>query len=228
MSKRPTSLIQPDAIEAESFRIIEAEMGSHEFSVLEWPIVQRAIHATADFELGRSMVFHPRAVEAGIAAIRKGADVVADVQMIQAGISAGSLAEFGGRTRCYMADLDVAEKARAEGTTRAIQCMRKAARQAPGAVYAIGNAPTALLELVRLVEDAEANPDDARPSSVTDADGRFAHVRVPAGKRTLSASNGAGIIELEVTVGPGQRTDLGVLRLDPAPPTTGVSEPEGE
>ena len=158
MSKRPTSLIQPDAIEAESFRIIEAEMGSHEFSVLEWPIVQRAIHATADFELGRSMVFHPRAVEAGIAAIRKGADVVADVQMIQAGISAGSLAEFGGRTRCYMADLDVAEKARAEGTTRAIQCMRKAARQAPGAVYAIGNAPTALLELVRLVEDAEANP----------------------------------------------------------------------
>jgi precorrin-8X/cobalt-precorrin-8 methylmutase len=151
-------IVQPDAIEAESFRIIDAEMGPHDFSVLEWPIVQRAIHATADFELGRSMVFHPRAVEAGLAALRKGAPVVADVQMIQAGISAAYLAELGGRLHCYMADADVAERARAEGTTRAIQCMRKAAREAPGAVYAIGNAPTALLELVRLVEDGEADP----------------------------------------------------------------------
>jgi precorrin-8X/cobalt-precorrin-8 methylmutase len=151
-------IILPDAIEAESFRIIESEMGPHDFSVIEWPVVQRAIHSTADFELGRSLVFHPRAVEAGIAALRKGAHVVADVQMIQAGISAAYLAEFGGRVLCYMADPDVATKARAEGTTRAIQCMRKAAREAPGAIYAIGNAPTALLELVRLVEDGEANP----------------------------------------------------------------------
>jgi precorrin-8X/cobalt-precorrin-8 methylmutase len=151
-------IVQPDAIEAESFRIIDAEMGPHDFSVLEWPIVQRAIHATADFELGRSMVFHPRAVEAGLVALRKGAPVVADVQMIQAGISAAYLAELGGRLHCYMADPDVAERARAEGTTRAIQCMRKAAREAPGAVYAIGNAPTALLELVRLVEDGEVHP----------------------------------------------------------------------
>ena len=159
MSGKPVApIILPDAIEAESFRIIEAEMGPHDFSVIEWPVVQRAIHATADFDLGRSMVFHPRAVEAGVAAIRKGAHVVADVQMIQAGISAAYLAEFGGRVLCYMADPDIAAKARAEGTTRAIQCMRKAAREAPGAIYAIGNAPTALLELVRLVEDGEANP----------------------------------------------------------------------
>jgi precorrin-8X/cobalt-precorrin-8 methylmutase len=158
MTRPLAPIIQPEAIEAESFRIIDAEMGAHDFSVLEWPIVQRAIHATADFELGRSMVFHPRAVEAGLAALRKGAPVVADVQMIQAGISAAYLGELGGRLHCYMADPDVAERARAEGTTRAIQCMRKAAREAPGAVYAIGNAPTALLELVRLVEDGEADP----------------------------------------------------------------------
>jgi len=158
MDRPLAPIVQPDAIEAESFRIIDAEMGSHDFSVIEWPVVRRAIHSTADFELGRSMVFHPRAVEAGIAAIRKGAHVVADVQMIQAGISAAYLAEFGGRVLCYMADPDVAAKARTEGTTRAIQCMRKAAREAPGAIYAIGNAPTALLELVRLVEDGEANP----------------------------------------------------------------------
>jgi precorrin-8X/cobalt-precorrin-8 methylmutase len=159
MSGTPLApIILPEAIEAESFRIIDAEIGPHDFSVIEWPVVQRAIHSTADFELGRSMVFHPRAVEAGIAALRKGAHVVADVQMIQAGISAAYLAEFGGRVLCYMADPDVAAKAKAEGTTRAMQCMRKAAREAPGAVYAIGNAPTALLELVRLVEDGEANP----------------------------------------------------------------------
>ncbi len=158
MSSPLAPIIQPDAIETESFRIIDAEMGPHDFSVLEWPIVQRAIHSTADFELGRSLVFHPRAVEAGLAAIRKGADIVADVQMVQAGISAAYLAEFGGRVRCYMADPDVAMQARAEGTTRAIQCMRKAVREVPGAVYAIGNAPTALLEMVRLVEDGEADP----------------------------------------------------------------------
>jgi len=159
MAGKPVApIIQPDAIEAESFRIIDAEMGPHEFSVIEWPVVRRAIHSTADFELGRSMIFHPRGVEAGVAAFRKGAHVVADVQMIQAGISANYLGDFGGHVLCYMADLDVAAAARTEGTTRAIQCMRKAAREAPGAIYAIGNAPTALLELVRLVEDGEANP----------------------------------------------------------------------
>ncbi len=149
-------IIAPEAIEAESFRIIDAEMGPHDFSAIEWPVVQRAIHATADFDLGRGIVFHPRAVEAGIAAIRKGCDVVADVQMVQAGVSAPILTKFGGQVWCFMADSDVAELAKAQGTTRAIQCMRKAAREAPGAIYAIGNAPTALLELVRLIEDGEA------------------------------------------------------------------------
>ncbi len=70
VSRSPLApILLPEAIEAESFRIIEAEMGPHEFSVIEWPVVQRAIHATADFDLGRSIVFHPRAVEAGMAAI---------------------------------------------------------------------------------------------------------------------------------------------------------------
>jgi precorrin-8X/cobalt-precorrin-8 methylmutase len=76
--------------------------------------------------------------------------------MVQAGISRSLLERFGGNVRCYMTDPDIAERAKAEGTTRAIQCMRKAAREAPGTIYAIGNAPTALLELVRLIEDGEA------------------------------------------------------------------------
>src|SRR5258707_13981649 len=117
MSSKPVApIILPDAIEAESFRIIESEMGPHDFSVIEWPVVQRAIHSTADFELGRSMVFHPRSVEAGIAAIRKGAHVVADVQMIHAGISAPYLAGFGGRGLSSIAGPAVAATARAGGS----------------------------------------------------------------------------------------------------------------
>ncbi|MBZ0169421.1 MAG: precorrin-8X methylmutase [Kofleriaceae bacterium] len=132
-------------------------MGPHDFSVLEWPVVQRVIHSTADFDLGSSLVFHPRAIEAGIAAIRSGCDVVVDVRMVQAGISAALLERFGGHVRCFMADPDVVELAKVNGTTRAIQCVRKAAQKVPGAIYAIGNAPTALLELVRLIEDGEAS-----------------------------------------------------------------------
>lgn len=147
----------PEEIEAESFRIIEREMGPHDFSALEWPVVQRVIHSTADFDLGRSLAFHPRAVEAGIRAIRSGCTIVADVRMVEAGISVGLLERFGGRLCCYMADPDVAAVAKAEGTTRAIQCMRKAAREAPGSIYAVGNAPTALVELVRLIEVGEAS-----------------------------------------------------------------------
>src|SRR5260370_31159616 len=97
MSGKPVApIILPDAIETESFRIIDAEMGPHDFSVIEWPVVQRAIHSTADFELGRSMVFHPRAVEAGISAIRQGADAVAAGPLIPARINAPLLAHLGG------------------------------------------------------------------------------------------------------------------------------------
>lgn len=151
------SIPMPEEIEAESFRIIEREMGPHDFSAFEWPVVQRVIHSTADFDLGRSLAFHPRAVEAGISAIRSGCTIVTDVRMVEAGISAALLERFGGHVCCYMAHPDVAAMAKADGTTRAIQCMRKAAREATGAIYAIGNAPTALVELVRLIEVGEAS-----------------------------------------------------------------------
>src|SRR5260370_22088377 len=88
MADKPVApIIQPDAIEAESFRIIESEMGPHDFSVIEWPVVRRAIHSTADFELGRSLVFHPRAVEAGSTGIHPVAHGGAYVLLIQGRIS---------------------------------------------------------------------------------------------------------------------------------------------
>ncbi|HWC89088.1 MAG TPA: precorrin-8X methylmutase [Pirellulales bacterium] len=152
-------ILNPEAIEAESFRIIESEMGPHPFTSDEFAIVQRAIHSTADFEFARNIRFAPGAIRSGIEAIRAGASVVADVQMVQAGINKPGLKKFGGEVLCFIGDDDVAAQAREAGLTRAIMSMRKAAERVPGAIYAIGNAPTALLELIQLA-------DTARPALV--------------------------------------------------------------
>jgi precorrin-8X/cobalt-precorrin-8 methylmutase len=150
-----TRILNPEAIEAESFRIIESELGPHSFAPDEFAIVQRAIHSTADFDFARTIRFQPDAIRSGVEAIRAGRNIVADVQMIQAGISKAGLKKFGGEVLCFIGDLDVTEKAKAEGVTRAIMSMRKAAELGPGLIYAIGNAPTALLELNRLADVAK-------------------------------------------------------------------------
>ncbi|KQX47132.1 MULTISPECIES: precorrin-8X methylmutase [unclassified Paenibacillus] len=150
--------VQPQEIEEKSFEMITEELGEHPFTPEQYPVVQRVIHASADFELGRSLVFHPRAIEAGIAAIRAGKIVVADVQMVQVGISKPRIEQFGGDVRVYISDKDVMEEAKRLNTTRAIISIRKAIKEADGAIYAIGNAPTALLELIRLVKEGIAKP----------------------------------------------------------------------
>lgn len=138
--------------------IIERELGPHTFSAQELPVVKRVIHATADFELGRSLVFGRDAIAAGAAALRAGRPVVADVQMIPAGVNKERLSRWGCQVHCYISDPDVAAEAGEAGVTRAIMSMRKAARLVDGAIFAIGNAPTALLELVRLAEAGEVRP----------------------------------------------------------------------
>ncbi|AIY09101.1 precorrin-8X methylmutase [Paenibacillus polymyxa] len=150
--------VQPQEIEGKSFAMITEELGEHPFTAEQYPVVQRVIHASADFELGRSMVFHPKAIEAGIAAIRAGQPVVADVQMIQAGLSKDRIRQFGGDVHVYISDPDVMEEAKRLNTTRAIISMRKAIQAGEGGIYAIGNAPTALLELIRLVKEGAAKP----------------------------------------------------------------------
>ncbi|ASA20040.1 precorrin-8X methylmutase [Paenibacillus donghaensis] len=150
--------VQPQEIEGLSFAMIAEELGAHDFTVPQFAVVQRVIHATADFELGRSLVFHPRAVEAGITAIRQGMPIIADVRMIEAGIAKQRIQARGGEVRVHIADEDVAQQAKALGVTRAIIAMRKACAEAPGGIYVIGNAPTALLELIRLVKEGEASP----------------------------------------------------------------------
>lgn len=148
-------------IEHDSFAIIDAEVGPHAYTEAQWPIVRRMIHANADFDFNGLTDFHPQAVAAGVAAmLHGGTPVVADVEMICSGLSAPRLAHFGMKTHQFISDVDVIAQAQAENTTRAVQAMRKAHRQGllQGAIVGIGNAPTALLELARLIQEEGVRP----------------------------------------------------------------------
>lgn len=148
------------AIEHDSFAIVDREAGAHRYTGAQWQIVRRMIHATADFEFNGLTRFHPQAVQAGLEAIAAGAPIVADVEMICVGLSRPRLAHFGVQTHQFISDDDVIATARAENSTRAVQAMRKAQRLGllDGGIVAVGNAPTALLEIVRLVEEAGVRP----------------------------------------------------------------------
>lgn len=148
------------SIEDGSFAIIDAEAGAHGFDAPEWQVVRRVIHATADFEFSSLMRLSPDAVDAGVRALRAGCAVVCDVKMIVAGLNEERLRAYGCKTHCFISDEDVIAEARARDSTRAIEAMRKAARLGliDGAVVAVGNAPTALLELERLCRQEGARP----------------------------------------------------------------------
>jgi precorrin-8X/cobalt-precorrin-8 methylmutase len=150
--------IHPQMIEKMSYGIIDEEIGEHSYTDEQYPIVKRVAYASADFELAKSLVFHPDAIQAGIRAVRNGKRVVADVQMVQVGISRPRIEKFGGEISVYISDPDVVEEAIRLDITRAIISMRKAIKEADGGIFAIGNAPTALLELIRLVKEGEAKP----------------------------------------------------------------------
>jgi precorrin-8X/cobalt-precorrin-8 methylmutase len=148
------------SIEEGSFAIIDREAGVHAFAPPEWQVVRRVIHATADFELKDLMRFHPEAILAGIAALRAGCPILVDVKMIAAGLNEERLAAYGCTIRSFISDEDVIATAKSANTTRAIESMRKAHRLGvlDGSVVAIGNAPTALIEVVRLAREEGARP----------------------------------------------------------------------
>ena len=149
------------AIEHDSFAIIDAEAGPHDYTPEQWPLVRRMIHANADFEFNGLTAFHPDAMQAGLVAVLRGnTPVVADVEMICVGLSRPRLAHFGMHTHHYISDPDVIERAHAEETTRAVQAMRKAWREGTleGAIVGIGNAPTALYEVIRLIREEGVRP----------------------------------------------------------------------
>jgi precorrin-8X/cobalt-precorrin-8 methylmutase len=149
------------AIEHDSFAIIDREVGHHAYTAEQWPLVRRMIHASADFEFNGLAAFHPEAMAAGMEAVlRGGSAIVADVEMICVGLSATRLKHFGLSAHQFISDADVIAHAQQENTTRAVQSMRKAQRLGllEGAIVGIGNAPTALIEMVRLIRDEGARP----------------------------------------------------------------------
>ena len=151
--------LRPEEIEAQSFAMIDAEVGDHTWSAAEWPVVRRVIHTSADFEYARSMVFSSPAIAAGVAALQSGRGIVTDTTMALAGIAKPRMARFGIRGSCFVADPEVAQKARAQGVTRSILAMRKGVADPGNGIFVIGNAPTALFELIRLIREEGVRPD---------------------------------------------------------------------
>jgi precorrin-8X/cobalt-precorrin-8 methylmutase len=147
-------------IEDASFAIIDAEAGEHAFSPAEWQVARRVIHATADFEFKTAMRFQRDALAAGIAALKSGCPIVVDVKMIEVGLNAERLAAYGCKVHCFISDADVIRTAKEANSTRAIESVRKARHEGllDGAIVAIGNAPTALLEIARMVTEQGARP----------------------------------------------------------------------
>ncbi len=148
------------AIEDGSFAIIDAEAAGHSWPPDQWQVVRRVIHATADFEFQSLLEFHRDAISAGSAALARGAPIVVDVQMIAAGLNRTRLDALGCSVHQHISDPEVIATARRNESTRAIEAMRKAHGEGllDGAVIAIGNAPTGLLEVVRLVREEGARP----------------------------------------------------------------------
>ena len=144
----------PADIERTSLSIITAELETMGLTPApeNAAVVKRVIHATADFDYARTLQFTPGAVAAGLTALQAQAPIITDTNMALAGISKPALAKLGGSALCYMADPDVAQAAKAAGTTRAVAAMHKAATEHPGAVLAVGNAPTALFAIAEEIE----------------------------------------------------------------------------
>lgn len=150
--------MKPHEIEQLSFQIIDSEADDHDFSMDQWPVVRRVIHTSADFEWQQMIRFHPQAIAAGVAAIRSGCAIFTDTNMARAGIRQRDLVRFGGTVKCYMTEKRVAETAARKGITRAKAAVDVAAPELSGGIYVVGNAPTALLRLIELIDQGTVRP----------------------------------------------------------------------
>lgn len=150
--------MKPADIEKRSFAIITEELGGRTFPDGVAEVVKRVIHTSADFDYADNLCFSPDAVEQAKAALEAGATIVTDTNMALAGISKPTLAKLGGRAVCLMADEDVAREAKERGVTRATVSMEHAAKLDGPLIFAIGNAPTALIRLHELIGEGAVSP----------------------------------------------------------------------
>lgn len=150
--------IKPMDIEKRSFEIITEILGDRKFPEDQESIIKRVIHTSADFDYADNLKFSPDAVEKALEALRAGCDIVTDTNMAKAGINKTILGSLGGEVHCFMADPDVAKEAKERGVTRAIVSMEKAAKLEKPVIFAIGNAPTALIRIHEMIGTGELKP----------------------------------------------------------------------
>ena len=150
--------IKPMDIEKRSFEIITEILGDRKLDPENELVIKRVIHTSADFDYVDNLAFSEHAVQKGIEALRGGCDIVTDTQMARSGINKIILGKLGGEAHCFMSDPDVAAEAKQRGITRAIVSMERAAALEKPCIFAIGNAPTALLSLREQIEAGKLHP----------------------------------------------------------------------
>ena len=148
------------SIEDKSMEIIDSEIGPHPYSPDEWTIVKRVIHSTADFDFAREnkLVFHEDAITSGIEALQKGCSIISDVSAVIGGLNKDNLKKFGNNVICNISDPLVVDEAKRMDKTRAQTSMRMAAKDMNQGIVAIGNAPTALLEVIQMIRERAVSP----------------------------------------------------------------------
>lgn len=148
------------SIEDKSMEIIESEIGSHSYNKDEWPIVRRIIHATADFDFARQnmIIFHKNAVQNGIMALRNGCNIIVDVNGVIGGFNKENLKEFNNKAICKISDPEIVNEAKRLNKTRAQTSMRISSSEMNGGIVAIGNAPTALVEVINMIREGITKP----------------------------------------------------------------------
>ncbi len=148
------------SIEDQSMKIIDNEIGSHHYDKYEWPIVRRVIHATADFDFARDnkIIFHKDAISRGTQALRNGCNIIVDVDGVLGGLNKKNLKDFSNKTICNISNQDLFEAAKKQNKTRAQVAMRIAAKEMNGSVVVVGNAPTALFEVISMIKEGLVRP----------------------------------------------------------------------
>jgi precorrin-8X/cobalt-precorrin-8 methylmutase len=148
------------SIEDASMQMIEDEIGTHQYNEREWPIVRRIIHSTADFDFAdkNKIIFQENAIQSAMNALKKGCSIVVDVNGVIGLLNKQNPKDFGNKIVCKISDPDIMEIAKLEGKTRSQVSMREAKTEIDGGIVAIGNAPTALLEVIEMVKEGIVKP----------------------------------------------------------------------
>ncbi len=148
------------SIEDASMKMIENEIGNHDYNEKEWPVVRRVIHSTADFDFAgkNKIIFSKNAVQSGMDALRNGCSVIVDVNGVIGGLNKQNPKDFGNKIICNISSPEVMELAKKQNKTRSQVSMRVASSDIEGGIVAIGNAPTALLELIQMVKEGIVKP----------------------------------------------------------------------